>query len=89
MILSNGDVICEGCRTILGNINGDYNYFRMIRLKYCPECKLDADRQRKAEWARERRRVERQKKKLESEKLKLLEQENELLRKRIMELKEK
>lgn len=82
-----GDVICSRCGAWIGNINGDGNYFALIRTKYCPACRAPAKREtdrlaQKAKRARDRR-----EKQLMKSKCDLLEEENELLRNRIKKLR--
>jgi hypothetical protein len=82
-----GDVVCDWCGDLIGNINGDYNFFSLIRTKYCKNCKkvVYPEQVRAASRAyRKRKRTER---KLKDEKLTLLEEENRLLRERVRELK--
>lgn len=82
-----GEFTCDCCGEPIGNINGNYNYFALIRTKYCKNCKerCRRDQVRQAVQAfRERNRKER---KLKDEKLSLLEEENKLLRERLINLK--
>ena len=82
-----GNVYCDWCHALLGNINGEGNYFALIRLKYCPECRAFA----RSESNRAAQRAYRQRKRQEKEqlatKLELLEEENRLLRERVKELR--
>ncbi|MBP5431570.1 bZIP transcription factor [Ruminococcus sp.] len=82
-----GNVYCDWCHALLGNINGEGNYFALIRTKYCPECRRFArsDSNRAAQRAyRKRKRLEKQQLIIKSE---LLQEENRLLRERIKELR--
>jgi len=84
-----GKVTCSRCGTEIGNINGDGNFFALIRQKWCPNCKSIARREslRLAQKAfRERKKRQR---KLEKTKLELLEEENKILRERIKEYRRK
>ena len=82
-----GDVRCDWCGDFLGNINGDGNYFSLIRRKYCKTCGTLA----RSESNRAAQQAFRYRKKLEKEQLKikaeLLEEENQLLREQIKELR--
>lgn len=82
-----GNVYCDWCHALLGNINGEGNYFALIRTKYCPKCKTFA----RSESNRAAQRAYRKRKRLEKQqleiKLDLLEEENRLLRERVKELR--
>ena len=84
-----GEVRCSICGTSIGNINGDGNYFALIRTKYCPACKepVRRDQNRLAQKAKRLR--DKQARKLTDERLRLLVEENNLLRKQIKELRRK
>lgn len=84
-----GEVRCSICGTSIGNINGDGNYFALIRTKYCPACKepVRRDQNRLAQKAKRQR--DKQARKLTDERLKLLAEENNLLREQIKELRRK
>lgn len=84
-----GNVICDRCGSFIGNINGDGNFFALIRTKYCPVCKepVRRDQNRLAQQAKRHR--ERQARKLVKEQNDLLKQENELLREQIRNLRRK
>lgn len=81
-----GDVNCNRCGQYLGNYMND-DYFKLIKLKYCPQCKEAADVERKRLWQREHRINQ----KKETENLKKYSQElqieNEKLRQQIAELR--
>lgn len=82
-----GEVFCDRCGSLIGNINGDGNFYALIRAKYCSVCRESANKEshRLAQQAF-RRRKKLEKKAVET-KIELLTQENELLRKRIAELR--
>lgn len=84
-----GEVRCSICGTSIGNINGDGNYFALIRTKYCPACKepVRRDQNRLAQKAKRQR--DKQARKLTDERLKLLAEENNLLREQIKNLRRK
>lgn len=78
---------CEICGEYLGDyMTGDY--YKLIRLKYCPECKVMIRRQQKSAWERQKRKQERLKRQAEKTQLELLKEENELLRQRVQQLRE-
>ena len=84
---TSGYVRCDWCGDLLGNINGDDNYFSLIRRKYCKTCgTLDrSESNRAAQLAfRYRKKLEKEQLKIKAE---LLEEENQLLRERIKELR--
>ena len=79
-----GIVTCQRCGAYLGNyLTGDY--YSLIRLKFCPACKEQADRQRKAFWAKEKRKADRREKAEMKSRLERLEAENAALRRKIIE----
>lgn len=82
-----GDVVCSRCGAWIGNINGDGNFFALIRTKYCPDCREPAKRETNRLAQRAKRLRDRRQKQLIKTKCELLEEENELLRKRIKELR--
>ncbi len=82
-----GDVVCDWCGDLIGNINGDYNFFSLIRTKYCKKCKKVVYPEQVRAASRAYRKRQRQMHKLEKEKLSLLEEENRLLRERIITMK--
>lgn len=92
-----GDVYCYECGKYLGNYMID-DFYKFIRLKYCPVCRQKVDKSRKKKWIASRRKEERAKKKRQKEleeayvseletKVQLTQTENDLLRKRIAELR--
>lgn len=87
--VKSGNVICDRCGRFIGNINGDGNFFALIRTKYCPECKEPVHREQKRIFEREKRHRQRQARKLVKEQNDLLKQENNLLREQIKELRRK
>lgn len=84
---STGDVTCSRCGTYIGNINGDDNFFALIKIKWCPMCKISARKEslRIAQSAYRKRKKENQK--LTKKRDELLEKENEKLRQQIAELR--
>lgn len=55
--MAQGDKFCAICGDYIGNyMTGTDNYFRMIRLKYCPKCKPMILNQQK-NFSRHNRRV--------------------------------
>ncbi len=95
MIDKNGNVTCEVCGKYLGNTNGDGDYFALIRMKRCPECQAFFTKEKKRAWNQEKRRKDKALKKETKDELKELREiveglkvENELLHKRINQLKD-
>ena len=84
-----GNVLCDRCGSLIGNINGDGNYFALIRTKYCPVCKEPIRREQKRLVNQANRRKKRQARKLVKEQNDLLKQENKLLREQIRNLRRK
>ena len=79
-----GIVTCDFCGAYLGNyLTGDY--YKLIKMRFCPACKAQADRQRKAFWAREKRKADRREKAEMKTRLERLEAENADLRRKIIE----
>lgn len=79
-----GIVTCDFCGAYLGNyLTGDY--YKLIKMKYCQACKAQADRQRKAFWAKEKRKADRREKAEMKSRLERLEAENDILRRKIIE----
>lgn len=87
---------CKMCGTLISNANDDStDYFRHIALKYCPACRKLSDQQKTALRVYNLRQRKKQKDKFRDEQLILLNQqvemmkeENELLRQKIMQLRE-
>lgn len=77
---NSGLVCCDRCGVILGNYLND-DYFRLIRLKYCPACKSQVvrDQHRTAKQARAAATRRRRK---------LIEEQNELLKMENLKLRE-
>jgi hypothetical protein len=84
-----GNVICDRCGSFIGNINGDGNFFALIRTKYCPTCKEPIRRDQNRLAQRAKRSRDKQVRKLKDEQLKLLTEENDLLREQIKNLRRK
>ena len=95
MIDSKGNVTCDICEKYLGNINGDGDYFALIRTKRCPDCQAFFTKEKKRAWNQEKRRKDKALKKETKDELKELreiveglKEENQLLHKRINQLKD-
>lgn len=95
MIDSKGNVTCEVCGKYLGNTNGDGDYFALIRMKRCPDCQAFFTKEKKRVWNQEKRRKDKATKKAVADELKELRElveglreENELLHRRINQLRE-
>jgi len=78
---------CKGCGRIISDINSS-DWYSHMSIKYCPECRKKSDSQKSAERMRALRARLKQEKKAKFERLELLEIENELLRRRIIKLRE-
>lgn len=77
-----GDVECKICKKYLGNyVNGNGNYFRLIRLKYCDKCKPMILNQQKRMSAHSRRHGYKQVNAELMKQLELFQKQNELLQK--------
>ena len=82
-----GEIVCDVCGDPIGNINGNGNFFALIRTKYCDNCRTRARRDQVRQAVRDFRDRNQKERKLKDERLKLLEEEIELLRERVIELK--
>lgn len=83
-------VECKFCERCGAKIGDEFNtdYFAYIRMKYCPECKEQVKREQTAERVKRLRRRTREINKAKSEQLELLKEENEILRRRIIMMRE-
>lgn len=95
MIDSKGNVTCDMCGKYLGNIDGDGDYFALIPKKRCPECQAFFTKEKKRAWNQEKRRKDKALKKETKDEIQELreiveglKEENELLHKRINQLKD-
>ena len=82
-----GDRYCQRCGEYLGNYMTD-NFYALIRMKYCSQCRPTAELDFTAARMRKYRRTKREVRKAQNEQLELLKKENELLRKRIEDMRE-
>ena len=74
-----GIVTCGRCGAILGNyMTGDY--FKLIRIKYCDNCKGEVRREYKRFWDSQHRQANKELNKEMREQIRLLKEENERLR---------
>jgi len=74
-----GTVTCARCETVLGNyMTGDY--YKLIRIKYCPACKTQVRREYKRFWDSQHRQANKELNKEMREQIRLLKEENERLR---------
>lgn len=76
---SSGVVRCIKCGEILGNYKTD-DYFKLIRIKYCPNCKAEVNREIQRRAAKRRRQRKRTYYSNIEERNNLLEAENKALR---------
>ena len=95
MIGKNGNVNCDVCGKYLGNINGDGNYFALIKMKRCPDCQTLFNKEKRRAWNQEKRRKEKLKKRETKDEIaelraivEGLREENDLLHKRINQLRD-
>ncbi len=78
---------CKRCGTLISDINNT-DWYRHLSVKYCSLCRKESDREKTALRVYNLRQRKKQKDKFRDEKLALLEEENELLRKRVLQLRE-
>lgn len=76
---------CAQCGQIIAQ-EETCDYYRYIRLKYCPECSADVRRRQKAAYMARLRAARTEQHRLEHEQNELLKTENELLRQSIRRL---
>lgn len=80
---------CKMCGKQISNLNSDdCDYFRHISVKYCSDCREQSDRMKAAVRMYNLRQRKKQKDKFRDEQLELLKTENEILRKRLLKLRE-
>lgn len=78
---------CQVCGKVI-SVAEETDYYRHIRIKYCDYCRDTAVRLQTAARVARLRERKKQKDALRDEQLHLLVQENELLRERVMQLRE-
>lgn len=78
---------CAQCGAVIAQ-ETTTDYYRYIRLKYCPPCAEDVHRRQKAAYMRRLRAQRKEQHRLEHEQNELLRTENELLRQRIRALED-
>ena len=78
---------CERCGELIGDAY-ETNYFAYIRMKYCSDCKIQVKREQDAQRMRDLRRKTREINKAKGEQMALLREENEMLRRRIIGMRE-
>ena len=80
---------CQCCGTLISDVNSpDCDYYKHIRIKYCDICRETMKKLQGAARQYDFRQRTKQTRKLRDERLQLLEEENELLRERIICLRE-
>lgn len=80
---------CTMCGKIISDLNDETtDYYRHIRLKYCPTCRETAEHLQGVDRVRRYRERKRQQDKARDDQLQLLQEENELLRQRVAQLRE-
>ncbi len=78
---------CERCGKLIGDAYNT-NFYAYIRMKYCNNCKEIVRREKNAERMKRLRRENREINKARKEQLELLREENEMLRLRIIRMRE-
>ena len=78
---------CQNCGLIISNIENS-DYFSHISIRYCPDCAKKIEREKTAARVAALRKRKKIKDKFRDEQLVLLQQENDLLQKRIIQLRE-
>ncbi len=78
---------CQRCGKIISRIE-NADWYSHMSIKYCPDCRKKSDQEKTAERMKKFRARNRAVNKARNEKLELLEKENELLRMRIIQLRE-
>lgn len=80
---------CTMCGKIISDLNDETtDYYRHIRLKYCPTCRETAEHLQGVDRVRRYRERKRQQDRETAEQLRLLKEENELLRQRVAQLRQ-
>lgn len=80
---------CTMCGKVISDLNDETtDYYRHIRLKYCPICRETAEHLQGVDRVRRYRERKRQQDKARDDQLRLLQEENELLRQRVAQLRE-
>lgn len=80
---------CTMCGKVISDLNDETtDYYRHIRLKYCPICRETAEHLQGVDRVRRYRERKRQQDRETAEQLRLLKEENELLRLRVAQLRQ-
>lgn len=79
---------CKRCGVKISDVN-EADWYSHISKKYCKICRRESDREKTALRVAALRQRKKEKDKYRDEQLELLKAENELLRKRVMKLREK
>lgn len=79
---------CQRCGLIISRLS-EADWYSHMSIKYCESCKVKVEKEKTAERVAEFRKRKKQKDKFRDEQLELLKAENELLRKNIIQLREK
>jgi len=77
---------CSRCGAVISDIN-NADWYSHLRIKYCTECAKDVKREKTRLRVANLRSRKKQKDKYRDEQLELLREENELLRKKILEMR--
>ena len=78
---------CERCGNLIGDAY-ETDFFAYIRMKYCSDCKVQVRREKNAQRMKDFRRKNREINKAQKEQLELLREDNEMLRLRIISMRE-
>ena len=81
-----GEVTCDKCGVYIGNYLTD-DYYRLIKVKYCPKCKTEVRKENQRIYKHDRRFYQKQAHKELKKQIKLLTEQNSLLVKQIIDLK--
>lgn len=76
---------CERCGVVVSTCEGDY--YRHIRIKYCDRCRPEVEREQSAWRQAVHRAKKKERAKLLHEQNALLKEENEILRRRLQEMR--
>lgn len=78
---------CKRCGCTISNVH-TADWYSHIAIMYCPDCRIQSDKEKTALRMQRLRQRKRLKDQYRDEQLELLKQENELLRRRVMQLRE-
>lgn len=80
---------CRMCGALISNLDDPTtDYYRHIRVKYCPTCRETADHLHGLDRLKRYRQRKKQQNQATADQLRLLQEENELLRQQIAKLRQ-